>query len=79
MLTAFGDPDALLVDEVGIARLVGRFLAGESHADADRARELLEPWRGQRARLVRLIQLEGDGALGAGPEDLSPSSQPRSA
>ena len=79
VLTAFGDPDALLVDEVGIARLVGRFLAGESHADADRARELLEPWRGQRARLVRLIQLEGDGALGAGPEDLSPSSQPRSA
>ncbi len=79
VLDAFGDPDAVLVDEVGTARLVSRFFSGELHAGADRARELLEPWRGQRARLVRLIQLDGDGAWGAGPEDVSPSSQPRSA
>ena len=79
VLDAFGDPDAVLVDDLGTARLVTRFFVGEPHADTDRALELLEPWRGQRARMVRLIQLDGDGAWGAGPEDLSPSSQPRSA
>ena len=79
VLVALGDPDAVPTGNPNLARLVGEALSGDSHADDARMLELLEPWRGQRGRLVRLIEAEespdDDGSSNA---LLSPSSQPRS-
>jgi 3-methyladenine DNA glycosylase/8-oxoguanine DNA glycosylase len=56
---AFGDPDAVSVGDFHTPSLVAWVLAGERHADDARMLELLEPYRGQRARLVRLLELSG--------------------
>ncbi len=42
-------------------------LAGEARADDTRMLELLEPYRGQRARVVRLLELAGVAAPRFGP------------
>ncbi len=57
--TAFGDPDAVSVGDYHLPNLVSWALAGEARADDARMLELLEPWRGQRARVVRLLELSG--------------------
>jgi 3-methyladenine DNA glycosylase/8-oxoguanine DNA glycosylase len=57
--TAFGDPDAVSVGDYHTPSLVSWALAGEPRADDQRMLELLEPYRGQRARLVRLLELSG--------------------
>ncbi len=51
---AHGDPDAVSFGDYHVARDVGFALTGEVADDA-RLEELLEPWRGHRARVVRLI------------------------
>jgi 3-methyladenine DNA glycosylase/8-oxoguanine DNA glycosylase len=56
---ALGDPDAVSVGDFHLPRLVAYSLAGETDADDDRMLELLEPYRGQRARVVRLLELGG--------------------
>jgi 3-methyladenine DNA glycosylase/8-oxoguanine DNA glycosylase len=53
---AFGDPDAVSVGDAHLPDLVGWALAGEPRADDARMLELLEPYRGQRARVVRLLE-----------------------
>ncbi len=54
--TALGDPDTVSVGDYGLPSLVAWVLAGEPEADDARMLELLEPYRGQRSRVVRLIE-----------------------
>ncbi len=56
---ALADPDAVSVGDFHLPRLVAYSLAGETDADDARMLELLEPYRGQRARVVRLLELGG--------------------
>lgn len=57
--TALGDPDAVSVGDAHLPDLVAWALAGEPRADDARMLELLEPYRGQRARVVRLLEVAG--------------------
>ncbi len=56
---AFGDPDAVSVGDFHLPHVVCWALAGELRGDDARMLELLEPYRGQRARAVRLLELAG--------------------
>ena len=56
---AYGDPDALSVGDYHIPSLVAWALAGEPKADDARMLELLEPYRGQRGRVQRLLEVSG--------------------
>ncbi len=63
---AHGDPDAVSVGDYNLPRLVGWALAGRP-VDDDGMLELLEPWRGQRQRVVRLVELSGTAPARHGP------------
>jgi 3-methyladenine DNA glycosylase/8-oxoguanine DNA glycosylase len=54
---AMGDPDAVSVGDFHLPSLVAAALAGEPRADDARMLELLEPFRGHRARVVRLLEV----------------------
>jgi 3-methyladenine DNA glycosylase/8-oxoguanine DNA glycosylase len=56
---AFGDPDAVSVGDFHIPDMVCWALAGEPRGDDSRMLELLEPYKGQRGRVVRLIEAAG--------------------
>jgi 3-methyladenine DNA glycosylase/8-oxoguanine DNA glycosylase len=56
---ALGDPDAVSLGDFHTPSLVAWALAGEPRGDDARMLELLEPFRGQRARVVRLLELSG--------------------
>jgi 3-methyladenine DNA glycosylase/8-oxoguanine DNA glycosylase len=58
MQRAHGDPDSPSVGDYNLPRLVGWTLVGRP-VDDDGMLELLEPWRGDRQRVVRLIELVG--------------------
>jgi 3-methyladenine DNA glycosylase/8-oxoguanine DNA glycosylase len=64
---ALGDPDAVSVGDYHLPNLVGWILAGEPRGDDARMLELLEPYRGQRARVVRLLELSGQWPPAFGP------------
>ena len=64
---ALGDPDAVSVGDFHLPNLVAFALAGEARGDDARMLELLEPYRGQRARVVRLLELSGIRAPRYGP------------
>ena len=53
---AMGDPDAVSVGDLHLPHLVAWTLAGESYATDARMLELLEPYRGQRGRVIRMIE-----------------------
>ncbi|WP_199733633.1 DNA-3-methyladenine glycosylase [Micromonospora sp. BL4] len=53
-----GDPDSVSVGDYNLAKEVGWALTG-SPVDDDGMLELLEPWRGHRQRIVRLIGASG--------------------
>ncbi|WP_291885278.1 DNA-3-methyladenine glycosylase 2 family protein [Cellulomonas sp.] len=53
---ALGDADAVSVGDFHLAHLVGWALTGRRTDDAGML-ELLEPWRGHRQRVIRLIEL----------------------
>ncbi|WP_285727893.1 DNA-3-methyladenine glycosylase family protein [Psychromicrobium xiongbiense] len=53
-----GDPDSVSVGDYHLAGFVGLALIGEPVDDAGML-ELLEPWRGNRQRVVRLLGLTG--------------------
>nr|MBA2556990.1 DNA-3-methyladenine glycosylase 2 family protein [Chloroflexota bacterium] len=57
--TAMGDPDAVSVGDYHVPNLVCWALAGEPRGSDARMLELLEPYRGQRGRVVRLLELSG--------------------
>jgi 3-methyladenine DNA glycosylase/8-oxoguanine DNA glycosylase len=56
---SFGDPDAVSVGDYHLPSLVAWVLAGERRADDARMLELLEPYRGQRGRVQRLLEISG--------------------
>jgi len=64
---AWGDPDAVSLGDFHIPDMVCWALAGEARGDDSRMLELLEPYRGQRARVVRLIERAGISAPKYGP------------
>src|SRR5438552_3613720 len=59
MLRAAGDPDAVSVGDFHLPNLVAFTLAGEIRGTNERMLELLEPWRGHRARVIRLLETSG--------------------
>jgi 3-methyladenine DNA glycosylase/8-oxoguanine DNA glycosylase len=59
-----GDPDAVPLGDLHLPHEVGRALAGEPRADDARMLELLEPFRGHRFRLLRLLLAAGRIRLG---------------
>jgi hypothetical protein len=56
---AFGDPDAVSLGDAHLSDLVAWALAREPRADDARMLALLAPYRGQRARVVRLLEVSG--------------------
>jgi len=68
---ALGDVDAVSVGDFHLPHLVAYALAGEPRATDARMLELLEPYRGRRALVVRLLELSGVAAPRYGPR-LSP-------
>ena len=64
---ALGDADAVSIGDFHIPNMVCWALAGEARGDDARMLELLEPYRGQRARVVRLIKRAGVTAPKYGP------------
>jgi 3-methyladenine DNA glycosylase/8-oxoguanine DNA glycosylase len=56
---AFGDPDAVSLGDYHLPHLVSWALAGEARGSDERMLELLEPYAGQRARVIRLLELSG--------------------
>ncbi|GHD46360.1 DNA-3-methyladenine glycosylase 2 family protein [Mycetocola manganoxydans] len=64
---AHGDPDAVSVGDYHLASTVGMALTG-SPVDDDAMLELLEPWAGQRQRVLRLILLSGIRKPRRGPK-----------
>ncbi|RIL07541.1 MAG: hypothetical protein DCC71_02655 [Proteobacteria bacterium] len=59
MLRGMGFPDAVPLGDYHLPSIVAWNLAGEAKADDARMLELLEPWRGQRGRIVRWITYAG--------------------
>lgn len=57
-IRSLGDPDAVSVGDFHLAHHVGYALVG-SRVDDDGMLELLEPWRGHRQRVIRLIMAAG--------------------
>ena len=54
-MLALGDADAVFVGDLHLPHLVSSALAGEPRGSDERMLELLEPYRGHRARVVRLL------------------------
>jgi 3-methyladenine DNA glycosylase/8-oxoguanine DNA glycosylase len=72
-LRALGDRDAVSVGDYHLPSLVAYALAGERKATDERMLELLEPFRGHRGRVIRLLEESG-----IRPEARGPRMQPRS-
>jgi 3-methyladenine DNA glycosylase/8-oxoguanine DNA glycosylase len=66
-IRAFGDPDAVSVGDFHLPSLVTWALAGEPRGTDERMLELLEPYRGQRGRVARLLELAGGQPPRRGP------------
>ncbi len=67
MLAAGGDADAVPVGDYHLPSTVAWNLAGQPRAGDQRMLELLEPYRGHRARVLRLLALGGRRAPSFGP------------
>jgi endonuclease III len=66
-LVALGDPDAVPVGDYHLPHTVGYALEGTPRSTDERMLELLDPYRGHRARVIRLLMLSGIGAPRFGP------------
>jgi 3-methyladenine DNA glycosylase/8-oxoguanine DNA glycosylase len=64
---ALGDPDAVSEGDFHLPNLVAWNLAGEPRGTDERMLQLLEPYRGQRGRVQRLLEAGGTGAPRFGP------------
>ncbi len=64
---AWGDPDAVSVGDYHLPNLVAWLLARERGGTDERMLELLEPFRGQRGRVIRLLEVSGVRAERHGP------------
>jgi 3-methyladenine DNA glycosylase/8-oxoguanine DNA glycosylase len=72
-IRALGDPDAVSVGDYHLPNLVSYALAGERRGTDARMLELLEPYRGQRGRVIRLLEASGIRPAPRGPR-MSPRS-----
>jgi 3-methyladenine DNA glycosylase/8-oxoguanine DNA glycosylase len=54
-MIALGDPDAVAVGDLHLPHIVSWALAGERRGSDERMLELLEPYRGHRGRVIRLL------------------------
>jgi 3-methyladenine DNA glycosylase/8-oxoguanine DNA glycosylase len=66
-VTALGDADAVPVGDYHLPHMVGFAFDGTPRSTDERMLELLEPYRGHRARVIRLLLLEGVSAPRFGP------------
>ena len=66
-LVALGDADAVSVGDYHLPHHVAWALAGEARADDARMLELLEPYRGHRGRVIRLLVAGHPGPPRFGP------------
>jgi 3-methyladenine DNA glycosylase/8-oxoguanine DNA glycosylase len=73
---AHGDPDAVSVGDYNLPGLVGYVLIGRT-VDDDGMLDLLEPWAGQRQRVVRLIESSGIGPPRRAPRSTIPDHRGR--
>lgn len=64
---ALGDPDAVPVGDYNLPHMVGYALEGTPRSTDARMLELLEPFRGHRGRVIRLLMVAGIGAPRFGP------------
>jgi 3-methyladenine DNA glycosylase/8-oxoguanine DNA glycosylase len=64
---ALGDPDAISLHDFHLPNLICWAFAGEPRGTDERMLELLEPYRGQRGRVQRLVEASGIGAPRFGP------------
>ena len=64
---ALGCPDAVLLGDYNLPHTVAYVLAGEPRASEERMLELLEPYRGHRFRVIRLLWMNGVKAPRRGP------------
>ncbi len=65
--TALGAPDALLLGDYNLPNTIAYLLAGEERASEERMVKLLEPYRGHRFRVIRLVWMHGVTAPRRGP------------
>ena len=72
----FGDDDAVPVGDYHFPHTVSWNLAGEPRGDDARMLELLEPYRPQRGRVLRLLGLAGKRAPAFGPTTTDPADVP---
>jgi endonuclease III len=66
-MVALGDADAVPVGDYNLPHSIGYALEGTVRSSDDRMLELLEPYRGHRARVIRLIGVAGISAPRFGP------------
>lgn len=66
-LVALGDADAVPVGDYHLPHMVGNAFDGTARSSDERMLELLEPYRGHRARVLRLLMLAGASAPRFGP------------
>ena len=80
-LRALGDPDAVSVGDFHLAHVVGYALGGREGGTDEEMLELLAPWAGHRARVVKLLERAGVGPPRRGPRvaprDLARDLTPR--
>lgn len=67
-MVALGDADAVPVGDYHLPHTIGFALDGTPRSSDERMLELLEPYRGHRARVIRLITAAGIGAPRFGPK-----------
>jgi 3-methyladenine DNA glycosylase/8-oxoguanine DNA glycosylase len=64
---SFGDPDSVSVGDYHLPHVVTWALAGEQRGTDERMLELLEPYRGQRGRVQRLLEASAFSPPAFGP------------
>jgi 3-methyladenine DNA glycosylase/8-oxoguanine DNA glycosylase len=66
-LVALGDSDAVPVGDYHLPHAIGYALEGTPRSSDERMLELLDPYRGHRARVIRLLTMSGISAPKFGP------------
>ena len=67
-MVALGDADAVPIGDYHLPHMVGFAFDGTARSTDERMLELLEPYRGHRARVLRLLMLAGLSAPRFGPK-----------
>lgn len=65
--SALADPDSIAVGDFHLKNIVGHAFTGRARSTDSEMLELLEPYRGQRGRVVRLLLADGHSAPKFGP------------